>query len=471
MSGMRGVAELLRRYVAAIREAWRARDQMASPVRSAEEAEFLPAALALQETPVSPAPRIAMGLILVFAAIAVLWACFGRVDVVATAPGRIIPDGHSKLIQPMEMAKVAAIHVREGQSVAAGQLLVELDATVTEADLRRLQNELIAARLEEARARAFLAALDGSDARLAEFEGVARSRLQDEQRLLEGQLAEYHARLRRLSAEIHRRQTEARTMTEAVRKLEQTAPLVRQRAEDYKGLVAQNFISKHGYQERELEAIEQEQDLAASRSKLAEIAAGRIEAERQRDALIAETRRIQLDQQREAAQRVLALQQELAKADQRGRAMRMTAPVAGTVQQLAVHTIGGVVSPGQTLMQIVPRDNELEVEAHLDNRDVGFVHPGQRAAVKVETFPFTRYGTLTGEIVQVSSDAIQDEKRGLVFAARVRLGQRQMQVEARAVNLSPGMAVVVEIKTGTRRVIEYFLSPLLQYGSESLRER
>jgi hemolysin D len=468
---MGGIAELLGRYVAAIREAWRARGQMASPVRSAEEAEFLPAALALQESPVSPAPRIAMGLILAFAAIAVLWACFGRVDVVATAPGRIIPDGHSKLIQPMEMAKVAAIHVREGQAVAAGQVLVELDATVTEADLRRLQNELIAARLEETRARAFLAALAGSKARLTEFEGVAPPRLQDEQRLLEGQVAEYHARLGRLSAEIHRRQTEARTMAEAVRKLEQTAPLVRQRAEDYKGLVAQNFISKHGYQERELEAIEQEQDLAASRSKLAEIAAGRIEAERQRDALIAETRRVQLGQQREAAQRVLALQQELAKAEQRGRAMRMTAPVAGTVQQLAVHTVGGVVSPGQALMLIVPRDNELEVEAHLDNRDVGFVHAGQRAAVKVETFPFTRYGTLTGEIVQVSPDAIQDEKRGLVFAARVRLGQRQMQVEERAVNLSPGMAVVVEIKTGTRRVIEYFLSPLLQYGNESLRER
>lgn len=462
---------MLRRYAATFRAAWRARHEVAEPNRTRAEAEFLPATLALQETPVSPAPRVVTWLLMAFALIALLWAVLGRVDVVAVAPGRIIADGYNKLIQPLELARVAAIHVREGQSVVAGQLLIELDGTAPEADLGRVQNELLAARLEAARARAFLVAMDGGAVKMPGVDGAAHDRMADEQRLLEGHHDEFSAKLRRLSAEIQRRKAEARTVHESVRKLEQTSPLARQRADDYKGLVAQNFISRHGYQEREREAIEQERDLAAGRSRLDEIAAGQMEAERQREALVAETRRVYLDRLRDAEQRSMALQQELAKVERRGSAMRMTAPVTGTVQQLAVNTIGGVVSPGQVLMQIVPRDHVLEVEARLENKDAGFVHAGQAAEVKVEAFPFTRYGTLVGEVVQVSPDAMQDEVRGWVFSARVRLAQRHMAIEGRRINLTPGMATMVEIKTGSRRVIEYFLSPLLQYQNESLRER
>ncbi|MDO9190421.1 MAG: HlyD family efflux transporter periplasmic adaptor subunit, partial [Sulfurimicrobium sp.] len=135
------------------------------------------------------------------------------------------------------------------------------------------------------------------------------------------------------------------------------------------------------------------------------------------------------------------------------------------------HTVGGVVTPAQPLMVIVPRDNVLEIEAMLPNKDIGFVNPGQDAEVKVETFPFTKYGTLHGKITQVSSDAIQDEKLGLIYATRVKLAKDTLQVENKTVRLTPGMAVTVEVKTGTRRVIEYFLSPLMQVSSESLRER
>jgi hemolysin D len=178
-----------------------------------------------------------------------------------------------------------------------------------------------------------------------------------------------------------------------------------------------------------------------------------------------------LDQHNLAAQKAASLQQEWVKADQRGQLMRMTAPVAGTIQQLAVNTVGGVVTPAQPLMVIVPTDNVLEVEAMLPNKDIGFVNPGQEAEVKVETFPFTKYGTLHGIITQVSSDAIQDEKLGLIYATRVKLAKDTLQVEYKLVRLTPGMAVTVEVKTGTRRVIEYFLSPLMQATSESLRER
>ncbi len=248
-------------------------------------------------------------------------------------------------------------------------------------------------------------------------------------------------------------------------------PIARQRAQDYQKLVQENFISRHGYLEREQARIEQEQDLASSRAKVEEIRAALAEARQEQATLTAETRRQLLDQHNLASQRAASLEQERIKAEQRNRLMRLTAPVGGTVQQLAVHTVGGVVTPAQPLMVIVPHDNVLEVDALLPNKDIGFVNPGQIAEIKVETFPYTRYGTLHGTVTQVSSDAIQDDKLGLVYATRVKLARDTIQVENKAVRLTPGMAVTVEVKTGTRRVVEYFLSPLLQYGNESLRER
>jgi len=300
---------------------------------------------------------------------------------------------------------------------------------------------------------------------------VDAGRLLAEQSQATGQYREYLARQLQLQAEITRRQAELQSTQDQVTKLEQTAPIARQRAQDYQKLVKENFVSQHGYLEREQARIEQEQDLASSRSHVVEIRAQLVESQRQQATLEAETRRQLLDQLNLASQKAVSLEQELIKAEQRSRLMHLTAPVAGTVQQLAVSTVGGVVTPAQPLMVIVPKENVLEVEAMLPNKDIGFVNPGQDAEVKVETFPFTKYGTLHGRIIQVSSDAIQDEKLGLIYSTRVRLGRDTIRVENKTVRLTPGMAVTVEVKTGTRRVIEYFLSPLMQVTSESLRER
>ena len=465
-------ADLFKRYAKIFRHAWSQRKETDAPDLHPHEAQFLPAALSLRDTPVHPAPRITLWLIMTFALIALLWTIFGRIDVVATAVGKIIPNDRTKVIQPMETAVVKAIHVRDGQAVKLGQLLIELDATSAAADSERLRNEALTARLEALRAQALLASLaNGTPPKLQPLDDVDPARLLAEQSQLSGQYQEYQARQRQLQDEIIRRRAELQTTQEQVTKLEQTAPIARQRAQDYQKLVKENFISQHGYLEREQARIEQEQDLASSRSKAVEIRAALTEVQQQQATLAAETRRQLLDQHNLAAQKAASLEQEWVKADQRGRLMRMVAPVAGTVQQLAVSTVGGVVTPAQPLMVIVPKDNVLEVEAMLPNKDIGFVNPGQDAEVKVETFPFTKYGTIQGKITQVSSDAIQDEKLGLIYSTRVNLARDTIRVENKTVRLTPGMAVTVEVKTGTRRVIEYFLSPLMEVTSESLRER
>lgn len=466
------LADLLKCYAKIFRHAWAHRQETDTPELQPHESQFLPAALALRDTPVHPAPRITLWLVMTFALIALLWAIFGRIDVVATAVGKIIPNDRTKVIQPMETAVVKAIHVRDGQEVRAGQVLIDLDATSAAADSDRLRNEVLNAQLEALRAQALLASLtSGAPPRLRPLAGVDADRLLAEQRRASGQYQEYQARQLQLQAEITRRQAELQAMQEQVTKLEQTVPIARQRAQDYHKLMKDNFISQHGYLEREQARIEQEQDLASSRSRGMEIRAALMEAKQQRATLAAETRRLLLDQLNLATQKAASLEQEWIKADQRGQLMHMTAPVTGTVQQLAVSTVGGVVTPAQPLMVIVPRNNVLEVEAWLPNKDIGFVNPGQDAEVKVETFPFTKYGTLHGKITQVSADAIQDDKLGLVYSTRVILAKDTLRVENKTVRLSPGMAVTVEVKTGTRRVIEYFLSPLMQHGQESLRER
>jgi hemolysin D len=469
---VRALGDLAQRYARVLGAAWRHRAELEPSARLPHEAEFLPAALALQETPPSPAPRVAAWLLVACAACAVAWAVLGEVDVVATATGKIVPGSRSKVIQPLEPAKVRAIHVLDGQEVRAGDVLVELDATSAAADRERIGTDLAAARLHVARANALLEAIArGTLGTLPRPESVDADAWHEARRLLEGQHREFTARLALIDAERAKREAERRSTAEAVRKLERTAPISRQLSADYRAMVEKDLVPKHEALERERERIEQEGELEVQRGRVQEIDARLEETRAQRDALVAETRRRELDAVTEGLQRAAALEQELLKADTRERLMRLVSPVDGTVQQLAIHTIGGVVTAAQPLMVIVPRDGALEVEAFVENRDVGFVHAGLPAEVKVETFQYTKYGTVPATVTMVTDDAIPDEKRGLIYAVRVKMHRSWIDVDGKQLHLNPGMAVAVEVKTSRRRVIEYFLAPLLQYGHESLRER
>lgn len=469
---LQALADFGKRYATIFKHVWAERHKLDSPIRKGHEAEFLPAALELQETPVSPAPRIVMWLLIAFVTIAVLWSIFGKIDVVATAQGKIIPSEGSKVIQPLEAAMVKSIKVKDGQQVKAGDVLIELDATTTDADTARIGNDYLTTWLQAERCKALLASIDSrTQPTIPKLTDVPQDRLHNEQVILDGQYSEFMARLASIEANIARREAELRSTQEVVRKLEQTVPIAKQRAQDYKSLVEKNFVSNHGYLEKEQARIEQEADLATQRSRIKELTAALNEGKSQKAALIAETRRTTLDMLNEAEQKTTGNSQELIKAKTRGSLMTLMSPVDGTVQQLAIHTIGGVVTPAQALMVVVPQDNTLEVEAFLENKDIGFVNAGQEAAVKVETFPFTKYGTIDSKVIHVSHDAIQDEKKGLIYSTRVQLAKATMQVEDKLINLTPGMAVTVEVRTASRRVIEYFLSPLMQYRDESLRER
>ncbi|MGN7740298.1 HlyD family type I secretion periplasmic adaptor subunit [Pseudomonas sp. 22526] len=471
---MSATPSLMQRYRHAWRESWRQRKRMDSVQRLPHEAQFLPAALELQDTPVHPAPRIFVWSILGFAVLALLWAFIGKIEVVAVAPGKIVPNGKTKLIQSSETAVVRAIHVSDGQAVKVGELLVELDPTAADADVRRIQNELLAAHVDSARGAAMLDAINRQQPPASLIGAIANANPEQvlgAQRWLQGQYQEYRSNLELVDAEILQRSAEIQSAQAQVASLRQTVPIATQLAEDYRRLLEQQYVARHEYLEKEQARLDLLRQLSVQQASVLQSTAAQAEARRRREGVVAQNRRAMLDLQQEANQKAASLVQELAKARYQETLTSLKAPVDGTVQQLAIHTVGGVVTPAQPLMVIVPADQPVEVEAMLENKDVGFVRAGQSVTVKVETFTFTKYGTLDGEVLSVSNDAIEDEKRGLIYSSRIRLKSDHLLVNGQRVALSPGMSITAEVKTDQRRVIDYFLSPLQQHVDESLRER
>jgi hemolysin D len=469
---------LIQRYWQVTRAAWGVRNELNPPDRAGHERAFLPAALELQESPPHPAARSTLYVLMAFLLIALAWAYWGTIDVVAVAPGKLVVSNRSKVVQALQPAVVKAIHVQDGQLVRAGQLLIELDSTITAADKTKVQAAWLDARLEAARAQALLRALDtrkppqlALDGELsAGGEGMA-TKLADAQRQLSSQWQELQSRIATIDADTARKRAERAGTQEQIVKLEKTLPIIAQRTADYKYLLDSSIVAKHDYLEKEQLRIETELNLATQRRKLEELSESLGINQRQKESTIAEFRRSQNDILVKARETSRELAQEGVKANRLHSQTQLAAPVTGIVQQLAIHTVGGVVTEAQPLLVVVPQEDTVEAEVMLENKDIGFVRAGQDVAVKVETFNFTKYGLIKGTVESVSQDAIQDEKRGLIYSARIRLGQHTMQVEDKTVKLSPGMAVRAEIKTSQRRVIEYFLSPLIQHVSESLRER
>jgi HlyD family type I secretion membrane fusion protein len=456
--------------------------------RDAYELAFLPAALEITETPPSPAGRTTGAAIIGVFCLALLWACLGSVDIVATAPGKIVPSGRTKLIQPFETGVVRAIHVHNGESVRAGEVLIELDPTMTEAEEGHLKGDLIAVELDVARLRAVLA----GRADLNAPPGATPAQMETHRQFLASEGALQKAKLAEIDRQQLQKEAERASVAATIAKLEATIPVIQERVDLRKYLYSKELGSKIIYLTEYQDLVAMQQDLLVQRSRLNEMEAAVAALRETRAKTIAENRRTLLDDLAKAEQKAAALTQDVIKAERRTKLQLLSAPVDGVVQQLAVHTVGGVVTPAEALAVLVPADSRLEIEAMVSNRDIGFVHAGQNAEIKIDTFSFTRYGLLHGKVLDVSTDAITvDKPKGdnardgtgavaatsepkgqeLSYAARVSLDRTQMQVEDGLVKLGPGMAVTVEIKTGSRRIISYLLSPLNRYKQEVLRER
>ncbi|MBF0383642.1 MAG: HlyD family type I secretion periplasmic adaptor subunit [Magnetococcales bacterium] len=439
---------------------------------------------------------------------------------VAVAQGKIIPDDRVKIIQPLEIGVVREVHVYEGKDVELGETLILLDLTNAKSDMDRVQKELLETRAAIIRLQILLDTVSqdnfnkrvlikkveqGSPAALLEINQIGEQiwsyskvvydqtgyspisesaadtlyfppeipndvvKLQE--RLFDEQLSAYQERMQSLNEVIQRKKWERISLEKRIKKLADTLPLITQRTNSFYLLSLEQYASRNRYLQLEQERLEAKNDLDIEIARRQEILVDITQAQLDLATLQSEFKRDRLSELVEAEAQHNALIMELTKAKRRHALTKLTSPIKGRIQELAIHTVGGVVTPAQELMKIVPVDDSLEVEVMLPNKDIGFIEIGQQVAIKLETFPFTKYGSIDGQITDISLDATADENLGLVYKVRADMFRSWIQVGKRRVNLTPGMAATLEAKTDERRLLEFFLAPLIRGFGESLRER
>ncbi len=454
-----------------------------------DEREFLPAALEVLETPPSPAGRALAIVIGVFFLIAVAWSFLGKVDVLATAPGRLLPSGKIKLIQPLDPGVVRAIHVQDGDHVSAGQLLIELDPTATQADRDRLARDLAQTQLEVARLDALkrTAETGGAPGSLIAPPGANPDDVEQARAALRAQIDQQSAKVAALDQQISEKQAEEAEVAATIAKLNASMPMLAEKERLHHKLHDLGYGTSFAYLDAQQQLSDAKRDLVVNAARADQAKAAGASLVRQKAQARSEFAAGVLADLAKAEEKQNELTQDLVKAQQKSTATDMRSPIDGVVEELAVHTVGGVVTPAQRLMIIVPDNQNLMVEAQLPNRDVGFVHPGQDVAVKIETFNFTRYGLIHGKVIDVSRDAVTQADRQLdesgspsnappqpgspTYLARISLDKSTMVVDGKVRPLQPGMAVTAEVRTGRRTIINYLLSPLARKSNEALHER
>ena len=468
------------------------------PRRRPEDREFLPAALEILDTPPSPVRIYLLLLICAFVVVALVWSFFGKIDIIAIAQGKIQSSGRVKIVQPVETGKVRLAHVSNGQHVAAGDILIELDDNETRAEETALATGLAALRAEIrrrstsltlARARAF-------DNPLAVWpEDIPELVRQREAKVLAGDIGQIAAAVGSLSAQRRQKEAERTRLSETIISQEQLIAIQQQRV-DMRAILEKSKVgSKASLIDAQESRQQQRTQLAQQIGQMNEASAAIDTLDRDIsksiDSFIAENTQKLADAERQADE----FTQRLIKAQVHATNMTLRAPVTGTVQSSTITTVGQVILPGEEIMRIVPDDRGFEIESYLPNKDIGFVAVGQDAVVKIESFPFTRYGSLSAKVTRVGRepipepDASQQEGsagkqqtrnsflgggqrvQNLVFPLTLTPDQTTINVDGVAMQISNGMTVSVEIRTGSRRIIDYLFSPLVEVSSRALKER
>lgn len=436
-----------------------------------EESAFLPAALEIVERPVSPTARLTGWLMLGGFVVTMAWISLAQVDVVASAPGKIEPGGGVKLVQPAASGVVSAILVRDGDHVVAGQPLVALDPTASKAGLEQAHAAWASAALDVARLRMVVAAVEGRGRGFAAPLGVNPQLASVQQRLGQAQIAEIMAASADYAAQTSAAAAARAQSSGEAQKVAESIPLLQQQLAANEALAAKGYVSKLKVLDmrRQVMAAERDRQIASAGAGQAGArvsaatsgaAMGRAQAKAR---VMGELVRAEAD---EALRRG-----ELAKAELQAKFQNITAPANGIVGQLALQTVGGIVEAGKPVMTIVPEGATPYVSVSIPDRDIGHVHKGQVVAVKLAAFPFTRYGTVAGRIETIAATAVDDEKLGPVYRARIRLNQATILRDGERVALTPGLSATADITTGRRTILSYLISPIDEAMSEAARER
>ncbi len=465
---------------------------------ASSDREFLAPVLEILETPASPVRVAFLWIICALVVVSLGLAYFGRIDIIASAQGKFQPTGRVKVIEPVETGRVAAVHAANGALVKAGDVLVELDRSAAEADVRAASADLKSAEAESLRRRAALAAARARAfspppviAWPPDMDANLRAR---EEGVLSADLGQLAATIASFDAQKAQKSAERDMLGRTIATQQNLIATLQERVDMRAELVA----SRSGAKSAVIDATEtlqyQQTQLAIHEEELASATTGLDVIARDSEKAVQAFLSDQAQKLDAAERQAEENRQRLAKAEAMVDTLTLKAPIDGRVQSSIITNVGQVVDSGQEVMRIVPQDSRLEIEAYVPNQDIGFVRVGQEAVIKVESFPFTRYGSLKAKVIRIAKDAIPspdasaiegdptrvskasgfagaERTQNLVFAVELEPNASTIMVDGVARPLTSGMAATVEIKTGSRRLLEYLFSPVMEVGSKAMRER
>lgn len=431
--------------------------------------DFYPNHIAVLEKPPTPYSRIIAIIISLSVIIFLLWAYIGKLDVLSSAIGKLVVSGYSQQIQIYEHSRLSAIHVKNGQQVTKGEALLTLDILGVDEEINNLKNKIENLLLLKIRYQAL-----GQNTRpdaIDDFNLLNKEKKEAVLLSYQKEKDEFDASINHINSEIETNNKNKLLTHQEINSLNELKNNIEKRFNIKKKLYDKKIISTMEFLENKKELLEINQIIKRKSSELVVLSSQEQQYIKNRDRLEKQKHLEWYDKFKQYESEVFIYQQNLFHAQKRQQLKIVRSPVTGTVQQLAVHTLGAVLQPSQAVMVIVPDTQHNVAEVNILNKDIGFIYPGQKAVIKIDAFPYTRYGTIEGTIVNIAKDSIQHEQLGLVYPVLIELDKQVMGEDEAQYKLATGMSLVADIKIEKRRVIDYLLSPIEVYQHEALREK
>ncbi|MDX8000206.1 HlyD family type I secretion periplasmic adaptor subunit [Xenorhabdus sp. Reich] len=482
----KGIIEIYHRYKSAWMLAWIKRHELVSIKRLKDEYAFLPDHLALTETPASPLAIWTIRCIMVFFMVMIGWSYFSEIDIDVISQGKIISHGRNKIIQPLETGQIKDILVEEGQYVHKGDALVVIDVLGAEEQHQqnilalnialtnyRIGNSVLMSVSEEKSELkwSILLPVDNKNEIRDIIESIKDEQNQQAKNVAYSLYQTWMNKNKQLVEKKLQYQLESKSVQEEIASLRTSIQLESKRMKSYESLYKKNYLSQHEWLSQKDKVSRLKHQHEINQNKFLELKHKINEVDREKEINTQVVIKDATEMKRNSHNDIQRLLAEVNKSKKRIKTTILYSPVDGRVQQLAFHTINGVVSATQAMMVIVPDELPEEVEVRVNNKDIGFIREGQSVVIKIDSFPYTRYGYLTGKIKSISYDSVEDEQQRFVFPTVISLDDNKIKIDKEFINLKAGMTVTTEIKTGKRRVIDYIISPLQTKVEESFWER
>lgn len=434
-------------------------------LNSKDKHQFTPLLVEIEDRPTSPLGRSLLYAILAFMTIGLLWLFLAKIDVVVSARGKVVPDGEIKTLQPVETGVIGSILVKEGQSVKKGEILMEIDPSITQSDLSSKQKNLSLLELEIDR----LNALVNDRPFIPRPDCNETSAIATQQMIYTSTRMAYDQQRQVLQEQI--RQNDEQTLTAKADKsrLKQLLASAKEREARLKEVL--DIIAKREYEDAQNQRVEYQEQFTMKEHVIAQSQGKLNELTQQLRLITQEYRNKLLAELTQKSKEATSLRTEVETTLFRNTKQQIIAPVDGTIGKLLVHTVGGVVTPAEKLLTLIPKGVPLIIKATVQNQDIGFVTKEMEAAVKIDTFDFQKYGLIHGTVKHIADDAIEDEKLGPVYEIAITPSDTTLKGEGKTLSIHPGMSVTAELKVGKRRVIEFFIYPMIKYLDEGLSVR